>query len=115
MTRVCRLNHLDLTVVELFADGRKTLAQYLQAFERRLSLLSNSNCDLAAGAAADSEACGAEERTCSYFPVLLLSYADLAEGCDMLSLLATRRHDAVLVFAPHFIIGERRRDGSLFD
>ncbi len=100
------MNHLDLTVVELFADGTRSLAQYLQYFERRLSLLSNSNCDLTVssdGVSSDEQ----EDRDgCSYFPVLLLSYTDLVEACDVLTMLASRRHDAVLVFAPHFVVGE---------
>jgi hypothetical protein len=39
------------------------------------------------------------------YPLLLLSYVDFIEVSDALAYLASRRPDAVLVFAPIFLIG----------
>lgn len=104
---VSLLNHLDLTIVELFAASphsaepahsisNSSLERYLLYVERRLALRSNSNCDL-----------GGEMGLASPFPVVMLSYADLVEACDTMQFLAARRHDAVLVFAPNFLIGNK--------
>lgn len=38
------------------------------------------------------------------FPVLLLSYVDWVETSDTIAFLSTKRHDAVFVFSPLFII-----------
>eukprot|EP01034_Spumella_vulgaris_P021757 gene21757-27813_t len=85
-------NHLDLTVVELYPEGGPLgLAQYLQSMESKLASLDD---------------CGPSDgdASCSSFPVLLLSYSDLLEACDAIQYLATRRHDAVFIFAPQFVI-----------
>lgn len=76
--------------------SKNSLERYLLYVERRLALRSNSNCDLGGDAGLASS---------SPFPVVMLSYSDLVEACDTMQFLAARRHDAVLVFAPHFLIG----------
>lgn len=42
----------------------------------------------------------------NHFPILLLSYVDLIEVSEVLTFLLMHRRDAVLIFAPHFIVGE---------
>jgi hypothetical protein len=87
-------NHLDLTLVELYpTSGPRSLAQHLQQVEAQLAAMdASTQLDPDAG--------------CAHFPVVLLSYSDLLEACDSMQYLATRRLDAVLVFAPQFVIGE---------
>lgn len=102
------LGHLDLAVVELCADdgpadgpatepciNSSSLERYIRRLESKLALRSDGKGSTAEG----GDACGP-------FPVVLLSYTDLVEACDAVQFLAGHRHDAVLVFAPHFVIGE---------
>lgn len=53
-----------------------------------------------------SPGCRVEAVPNSSFPLLILSYVDYLQVSDALSYLVSHRPDAVLVFAPLFVIGE---------
>lgn len=54
--------------------------------------------------------CRVEAVPNSSFPLLILSYVDYLQVSDAVSYLVSHRPDAVLVFAPLFIIGELSRN-----
>lgn len=103
-----------MTIVELHADYDRTLTQVMVSFERRLTTLKNGSSDnlldsldpSTSAATSASKATGSLSPEEAPFPIVFLSYSDLIEASDAMQYIASRRFDAVFIFAPHFVIGE---------